>query len=50
MSDSEIEKKFCSLVAGKLPAARCGALLEQLWKLEDVREIGALIGMTATYS
>jgi 2-methylcitrate dehydratase len=46
MSDAEIEKKFRSLVADMLPATRVDALLKQLWKLEDLREIKSLIEMT----
>ena len=46
MSDAEIEKKFRSLVADMLPRTRVDALLEQLWKLEDLPEAGTLIRMT----
>lgn len=46
MSDAEIEKKFRSLVADMLPIARVNALVELLWKLEDLPEVGTLIGMT----
>jgi 2-methylcitrate dehydratase len=46
MSDAEIEKKFRSLVADMLPAARVDALLEQLWKLEDLPEVRTLLEMT----
>ena len=46
MSDAEMEGKFRSLVAGMLPAARVDALLEQLWSLEDLPEVGTLIQMT----
>ena len=46
MSDAEIETKFRSLVANMLPAARTDALLRQLWKLEDLAEVGTLMQMT----
>jgi 2-methylcitrate dehydratase len=46
MSDAEMETKFRSLVAGMLPKARVDALVEQLWKLEDLREVAKLIQMT----
>ena len=49
MTDSEIEAKFRSQVGNMLPAARTDALLGQLWKLEDLPEIGTLVDMTATY-
>ena len=47
MTDAEIETKFRSLAADMLPAARVDALLKQLWKLEDLPEVGTLIQMTA---
>ncbi|HKA46147.1 MAG TPA: MmgE/PrpD family protein [Burkholderiales bacterium] len=43
MSDAEMEAKFRSLVAPLLPASRVDALLGQLWRLEDLREVGTLI-------
>ena len=43
MSDAEIETKFRSLVADMLPAPRVDALLKQLWKLEELPEVGTLI-------
>ena len=46
MSDAEMETKFRSLVGGMLPGARVDALLEQLWSLEALPEIGTLIQMT----
>jgi 2-methylcitrate dehydratase len=46
MSDAEIEEKFRSLMADMLPADRAGALLGQLWKLEELRDVGTLIRMT----
>ena len=46
MSDAEVEEKFRTLVAGLLPQARTDALIGQLWKLEDLPDVGALIEMT----
>ena len=46
MSDGEIEKKFRSLVADMLPTTRVNALLEQLWRLEELTEVGTLLRMT----
>lgn len=46
MSDAEMERKFRSLVAQMLPAARVDALLGQLWSLDDLPEVGTLIQMT----
>ena len=46
MSDAEMETKFRSLAASMLPVARVDVLLEQLWKLEDLPEVGTLIRMT----
>ena len=45
MSEPEIEAKFRSLVGTMLPATRIDALLKQLWKLEDMSDIGKLIPM-----
>ena len=46
MTDSEIEGKFRLLAAGMLPAAQLEALLQQLWKLEELPEVRTLIQMT----
>jgi 2-methylcitrate dehydratase len=46
MSDAEVEKKFRSLTEKMLPAGRVDALVGQLWKLEDLPEVGVLIAMT----
>ena len=46
MSDDEMETKFRSLVGGMLPAARVDALVEQLWSLESLPEVGTLVQMT----
>lgn len=47
MSDGEIDNKFRSFAAKMLPVARVDVLLKQLWKLEDLPEVGTLIRMTA---
>ena len=46
MTDAEVEGKFRTLVADRLPKARVDALAAQLWKLEDLREVGTLVQMT----
>ena len=46
MTDAEVEAKFRSLVGNRLAAARIDALLEQLWQLEDLPDVGTLIRMT----
>lgn len=47
MSDAEVEEKFRSLVEGLLSPAQATRLLDRLWHLEDVDDIGALLRMTA---
>jgi 2-methylcitrate dehydratase len=46
MSDAEVEEKFRSLAAGMLPPARLDALAAQLWKFDELAEVGTLVGMT----
>ena len=46
MSDAEVEEKFRTLVADMLPPSRVDALTKQLWKLEDLPEVGTLVEMT----
>jgi 2-methylcitrate dehydratase len=46
MTDAEMEEKFRLLAKRQLPAARIDALLKQLWALEDVAKVGALVEMT----
>ena len=46
MSDAEVETKFRTLVDGMLPSSKVDALTAQLWKLEDLPEVGALVQMT----
>ena len=46
MTDAEMEEKFRLLARRQLPAARIDALLKQLWRLEDVTDIRALVELT----
>jgi 2-methylcitrate dehydratase len=46
MSDQEIEAKFRSLADDLLTPSQTEALLEHLWNLETVQDIGEVIGMT----
>lgn len=48
MSDAEIEQKFRALAAGMLAPAQCDALLARLWRLDEVTDVGELIGLTRT--
>ncbi len=45
MTEQEIEEKFRSLAQGLLTPARTDALLEHLWDLERVEDIGQVIQM-----
>src|SRR5262249_8891115 len=46
MSDAEVETKFRSLVTPLLSRERCDRLLYQLWKLEEVSDLSALMQLT----
>lgn len=46
MTDAEMEEKFRELAARHLPAQRTDALLKQLWALENVTKVGALVELT----
>ena len=46
MSDQEIEAKFLKQVDAVLPSAQSRALLDQLWNLEKVHDIGNLLTLT----
>jgi 2-methylcitrate dehydratase len=46
MTDAEMVEKFRELAARHLPAQRIDALLKQLWALENVTKVGALVEMT----
>jgi 2-methylcitrate dehydratase len=45
MTDGEIEAKVRTLARGRLAAAQTDALLERLWNLEQVKDIGEVIEM-----
>ena len=45
-SDAELETKFRSLVADKLPVHRMDALIAQLWKLDALPRVVELVQMT----
>jgi 2-methylcitrate dehydratase len=45
MSDDEVDSKFRSLAANLLSALQLDRLLERLWHLEEVTDIGNIIGM-----
>jgi 2-methylcitrate dehydratase len=46
MSDAELEEKFRSLAGDLLPKARIDALLEQIWTLDEARDVRGLIAAT----
>jgi len=43
MSDREVEEKFRSLAAGKLDHARAGKVIDLVWKLDRLKDIGSLM-------
>jgi 2-methylcitrate dehydratase len=43
MSDREVEEKFRTLAAGRLDRARAGKVIEAVWKLEALDDIGTLM-------
>ncbi|MGE3977062.1 MAG: MmgE/PrpD family protein [Nitrospira sp.] len=43
MSDHDLEAKFCRLAAGRLNRLRIDRLIEFMWNLDRVRDIGALM-------
>ena len=43
LSDREIEEKFRSLSAGLFDRARAGKVIDMVWKLETLKDIGALM-------
>jgi 2-methylcitrate dehydratase len=45
LSDREVEEKFRSLATDLLSPAQADALLDRLWRLEQVEDIGQVIGM-----
>ena len=46
MSDAEVEAKFRSLAEDVLSPTQTSALLDRLWHLEEVENMGDLIRMT----
>lgn len=46
LTDNEVDTKFRSLAQEHLPAVRVDALLDRLWHLEDVQNVGDLIRLT----
>jgi hypothetical protein len=45
MSDAEIEEKFHALADPVLPRARAAALAAQLWKLDELKDVGILFDL-----
>jgi len=45
LGDSEIEEKFRTLTSGLLPGARVREILDRIWKLEEVLELGSLLSL-----
>ncbi len=43
MSDREVEEKFRALTKGSLDRTRAGKVIDCVWKLETVKDIGALM-------
>jgi len=43
MSDREVEEKFRSLAAGTLDRARAGKVIDLVWKLDRLKDIGSLM-------
>lgn len=43
MSDQQVEEKFRRLAAGKLGRAKAGKILDAVWNLETLRDVGALM-------
>jgi 2-methylcitrate dehydratase len=43
MSDQEVEEKFLHLAAGHLPRDRAGKVIEMVWRLERLPDIGVLM-------
>lgn len=46
MSDGEIEEKFHALAAPVMPRERADTLAAQLWKLDELTDIGELLALT----
>lgn len=46
LTDAELESKFRSLASGPLSEAQADALLDRLWNLEGLADVGELIRLT----
>ena len=46
MSDSDVEVKFRSLTRELLSPGQIDRLLERLWRLEEVKDVGEVMRMT----
>ena len=46
LTDSEVEDKFRSLAGPLLPAAQTDALLDRLWHLDEVGDVGEIFALT----
>ena len=43
LTDAEVEQKFRALCRGMLPDDRCESILQAVWALDAMRDIGELI-------
>ncbi len=50
MSDAELEEKFRALAGAQMPAAQADALLSQIWNLEALADMRALIDLTRLHN
>ena len=46
LSDAELEAKYRSLVSDVLPASQADALLDRLWRLDEVADMGEVLKLT----
>jgi 2-methylcitrate dehydratase len=46
LTDAELEEKYRSLVDDVLPPRQADALLDRLWHLEEVTDMGEVIRLT----
>ena len=46
LTDAELESKFRSLACGQLSDAQADAILDRLWNLEQLGDVGDLIRLT----
>ena len=47
MSDAQVEEKFRRLTAGRVPEAQVDEILRRLWSLEQMQDMGDLVGLLA---